>query len=85
MKQPLQQAMRSLEDAVGDLDKFVADQLGYDSLDEMHDAFMGLQVDAIAAAIHQMQNGKAVIIADQTGIGKGRQAAAIIRWAASHG
>ena len=46
---------------------------------------MGLQVDAIAAAIHQIKLGKAVIIADQTGIGKGRTAAGIIRWTIKQG
>ena len=85
MRQPLEQAMLSLEDAVGDLDEFVRKELGYDSLDEVHDHFMGLQVDSVAAAIHQIKNGKAVVIADQTGIGKGRQAAAIIRWAVKQG
>ena len=30
-------------------------------MDDLHDVFMGLQVDAIAAAIHQMQRGKAAI------------------------
>lgn len=85
MKSPLEQAMNVLEDAVGNIDKFVAKELGYKSLDELHDAFMGLQVDSIAAAIHQIRKGKAIVIADQTGIGKGRQAAAIIRWAANNG
>jgi hypothetical protein len=81
MAQPLQEALSALEDSVGDIDKFAAKELGYASIDEMHDALMGLQVDSVAAAIHQIKAGKAIIIADQTGIGKGRQAAAIIRWA----
>jgi strawberry notch-like protein/NTP hydrolase family protein len=85
MKSPLEQAMSALEDEVGDLDKFAAKELGYKSVKDLHDAFMGLQVDSVAAAIHEMQQGKAVVIADQTGIGKGRQAAAIIRWAAKRG
>jgi broad specificity phosphatase PhoE len=85
MKSPLEQAMSVLEDEVGDLDKFAAKELGYKSVNDLHDAFMGLQVDSVAAAIHEMQQGKAVVIADQTGIGKGRQAAAIIRWAAKRG
>jgi C-terminal domain on Strawberry notch homologue/P-loop containing NTP hydrolase pore-1/ddrB-like ParB superfamily domain len=78
-------AMENLSDQVGDLDQFVADELGYGSVEHMQEAFMGLQVDTIAAAIHAISKGKAIIIADQTGIGKGRQAAAIIRWANLHG
>ena len=85
MKSPLEQAMNRLEDEVGNLDNYVAKELGYDSVNDLHDAFMGLQVDSVAAAIHQIQQGKAIVIADQTGIGKGRQAAAIIRWAAKNG
>jgi hypothetical protein len=85
MRGPLKQAMNRLEDEVGDIDEFVRSELGYSTKDEMHDVLMGLQVDSVAAAIHQIKRGKAVIIGDQTGIGKGRQAAAIIRWAARNG
>ncbi|MEI7464440.1 MAG: PLxRFG domain-containing protein [Burkholderiales bacterium] len=85
MAGPLQSALDRLEDEVGDLDEFVALELGYDSVNAVHNAFMGLQVDSIASAIHQIKNGKGVIIADQTGIGKGRQAAGVIRWAAKNG
>lgn len=82
MAGPTQDALNRLEDVAGDIDAFAARELGYTSVEEMHDALMGLQVDAIASAIYQMKDrGKGVIIADQTGIGKGRQAAAIIRWA----
>ncbi len=82
MAGPTQDALNRLEDVVGDIDAFAARELGYASVEEMHDALMGLQVDAIASAIYQMkERSKGVIIADQTGIGKGRQAAAIIRWA----
>ncbi|MFZ2982031.1 MAG: PLxRFG domain-containing protein [Sphingobium sp.] len=85
MAQPTQDALSALEDAVGDIDEFAATELGYKSVDELHQALMGLQVDSVATAIHQIKQGKAVVIADQTGIGKGRQAAAIIRWAAKNG
>lgn len=86
MQQPTQDALSRLEDAVGDIDQYVAKELGYPSVKVMHQAFMGLQVDSVASAIYQIdQKDKGVIIADQTGIGKGRQAAAVIRWAARKG
>ncbi len=85
MRGPLQAALDRLEDKVGDLDKNVMAELGYASVADVHRAFMGLQVDSIAAAIDQIRDGKGTIIADQTGIGKGRQAAAIIRWSARQG
>lgn len=85
MAQPMQDALSSLEDAAGDIDQFVMSELGYESQDVLNDSLMGLQVDSVAAAIYQMKQGKGIVIADQTGIGKGRQAAAIIRWAERSG
>lgn len=85
MVQPMQRAMETVSNQVGDLDQFVSDELGYSNVEEMQKAFMGLQVDTVAAAIQAISRGKGVIIGDQTGIGKGRQAAAIIRWAELHG
>lgn len=81
MAGPTQDALNSLEDKVGDIDEFARQELGYKSVADLHNALMGLQVDSVASAIHQIKEGKGVIIADQTGIGKGRQAASIIRWA----
>ena len=81
MAQSLESALDSIESKVGDLDQYVIDKLGYDSIEDLHAAFMGLQVDAVAAAIYNIENNKGIIIADQTGVGKGRQAAAIIRYA----
>jgi len=86
MKQPLMDSLAVLSDVVGDIDQYAADELGYDSVSTLHDALMGLQVDSVASAIHQIkEKNKGIIIADQTGIGKGRQAAAIIRWAEKNG
>jgi hypothetical protein len=85
MAGPTQDALNRLEDEVGDIDEFARTELGYGSVDELHKALMGLQVDSVASAIQQIKSGKGVIIADQTGIGKGRQAASIIRWAVKNG
>lgn len=85
MAQPTQDALSRLEDEVGDIDEFARKELDYKTVDELHGALMGLQVDSVATAIWQIKRGKAVVIADQTGIGKGRQAASIIRWAAKQG
>lgn len=85
MAQPTQDALSRLEDEVGDIDEFARKELGYDTVADLHNALMGLQVDSVATSIYQIKQGKAVVIADQTGIGKGRQAASIIRWAARQG
>lgn len=78
-------ALADLESEVGNLDQFVMNELGYDSLTDLHRSFMGLQVDTIAAGIQNMRNGKGIIIADQTGVGKGRQAAGLLRYALRQG
>lgn len=82
MRDALADALDALENKVGDLADYVRKKLGYDSDEELDEAPMRLQIDSVAAAIYQMETrGRGVVIADQTGIGKGRQAAAIIRWA----
>ncbi len=86
MRQPLMDSLLTLEDNVGDIDEYAAKELGYRNTEQLHDALMGLQVDSVASAIYQIkEKNKGIIIADQTGIGKGRQAAAIIRWAMLNG
>jgi hypothetical protein len=67
--------------AVGDVDKFVADRLKYDTVDELCNFFGKEQIDAIATAIYQHEvTGDSIIVADQTGVGKGRIAAGLIRY-----
>ena len=61
------------------IDEFVTSELGYDSVEAMHNALAAEQVDSVAMAIDQMKQGQALVIGDQTGVGKGRQMAALIR------
>lgn len=67
------------------IDEFVTSELGYDSVEAMHNALAAEQVDSVAMAIDQMKQGQALVIGDQTGVGKGRQMAALIRWAVRQG
>lgn len=78
-------ALKELEQRVGPIDEFVRERLGYKTTDEMHKGLAAEQVDAVALAIYQIENGGAQIIGDETGIGKGRQAAALIRYAKRRG
>ena len=79
-------AMQSLQETIGqNIDDWLTGELEYKSVDGMREALMSLQVEGAAAAVWQMQQGKSVIIGDQTGVGKGRQAAAVIRWAERKG
>lgn len=74
------EALSRLERQVGSLDEYVADELGYLPA-EIGRYFNAEQVDALALAIRAMQTGAGFIIGDQTGIGKGRVVAGVIRYA----
>lgn len=78
---------RATKDAVeriakkhGGVDEYVAKALNYD-VNSLSDYFSAEQIDAIAASIDNIGKGAAFIIGDQTGVGKGRVVAAMIRYA----
>lgn len=67
--------------ALKDVVEFVRRELQYSTREELCKSLAAEQIDAVAMAILKVKAGQAMIIGDQTGIGKGRQAAAIIRYA----
>lgn len=73
-------AMDRLVGAVGDVDEFVASCLNK-KVSELSALYTPEQVDAIALAIWNIQRGRGLILADETGQGKGRILAAVIQWA----
>ncbi len=82
----MQDALNAMHLKVGDVDQYVTRKLKYKNVDEMHNAIAAEQIDAVALAIYNIeQKGQGVIIGDQTGIGKGRQAAAMIRYGWAQG
>ncbi len=85
MQTTSQDALTNLEKRVGNIDEYVTRELGYDSVEQMIGYFGAEQVDGIALGIDNFAKGAGVIIGDQTGIGKGRQVAGILRWAMRKG
>lgn len=85
MVEAMDKTLKRIEEEYGNIDEFVTNELGYDSIDAMHKALAAEQVDSVAMAIYNMKKGEALIIGDQTGVGKGRQMAALIRWAHRQG
>lgn len=77
MKDSTAEALSTLEERVGSVDSFVARELGYKE-SELGNYFSAEQIDAIALAVDNVNNGGAFIIGDQTGIGKGRFVAAML-------
>ncbi len=62
----------------GEVDAFVADEYGY-TLQELGEIFSPEQVDAMALAVDAEERGRGFLVADETGVGKGRLLAAIMR------
>ena len=80
------EAMARIKKLVGgNINAFVADRLMMDEV-ELCKALAAEQIDSVAATIYNFEAYRqGIIVADQTGIGKGRQAAAIIRYAVCEG
>lgn len=74
-------ALSKLDDALcGDVSGYVAKRL-HMSIEELGNALAAEQVDGVALAMYNIEKrAQSIIIGDQTGIGKGRQAAAMIRY-----
>lgn len=85
MVEAMDNVLTQIEAQHGSIDKFIKTELEYDTIDEAHQALAAEQMDSVAMAIYQMKQGQALIIGDQTGVGKGRQMAALIRWAVQRG
>ena len=85
LAEPLSIALNELQEAVGDVDEYVMQELGYDNKQKLYDGLAAEQIDGVALAIRQLSQNYGFLIGDVTGLGKGRQAAAIIRWAQKHG
>lgn len=77
-------SLRALESRVGPVDAYVAQELGYPPKSISH-YFSAEQVDALGLAIEQIKRNSGFIIGDQTGVGKGRVVAGVIRWAIKNG
>lgn len=80
-----QEAVNKNLEKLGDADQFLVDELGYNDKDDLYSHFAAEQVDSVALALQQAKKGNAFIIGDMTGIGKGRQAASLIRYAKKQG
>lgn len=82
----MRKALTNLTSAIGgDVSGFVCAKLKMNS-NELYDALKAEQIDGVALAIYNIEaRHEGCIIGDQTGVGKGRQAAAVIRYAIKQG
>ncbi len=60
---PLSNALQRISEAHGgDIDAYVAKELGFESIEAMHEVFAAEQVDALGMALHHMSQGKGFIL-----------------------
>lgn len=77
----IRNSLETIEREIGmSVDEFVSDRLQYPKGADLSQYFFAEQVEAIASTIYSIENGGAVINGFGTGSGKGRIAAAIIRY-----
>jgi len=72
-------ALEKLQQSVGDIDDYVREQLQYKSNTEMWGHLSATQIDSVALALDRIDKGSALIVGHQTGVGKGRVGAALVR------
>ncbi len=84
MRTAVVEALEALVQRQGDVDTFVAKKLGM-TVQQVLDGFSAEQVDALALAIDNIEQAKGFIIGDQTGVGKGRFVAGMIKYAITNG
>jgi hypothetical protein len=72
-------ALASVESRHGPIAKYVSSELGYKAAD-LGKHYSAEQVDALGLAIDNIERGGSLILGDQTGIGKGRVLAGLIRY-----
>ncbi len=85
MAYEVQRALNKVVQRQGNLDNYVRDHLKYNTVEELWKGLAAEQVDSIALYLHQLGREQGLIIGDQTGVGKGRQAAGMIRHAILNG
>ena len=79
-----QSYLTKVESLYGGVDDYVSNQLGM-GLRTLESRFAPEQIDGIAVMLSRYAVQRSSILADDTGIGKGRQLAAISTWANKHG
>lgn len=81
----VQSSLNGVVRSRGNVDTFVQQRLRYRTKKDLHKALAAEQVDSMGLYLHQFDKGMGLIVGDQTGVGKGRQAAAVIRHAILNG
>lgn len=85
MANAAQMALAKFEKQYRSIDEYVTAKLGFESVEILHQRLFAEQIDSIGLAMHNLEHGNGFVIADQTGIGKGCQCAALMIYAMQQG
>ena len=86
MAEAVSNYLQNLQEEIGDLDEFVRDRLGYKTKEGLYGVMGAEQIEGVALAIDAIERGTGgFVIGHQTGVGKGRMVAAIMRYAKNQG
>lgn len=85
MAQPVHRHLNEIANDEGSVIEFVRAEMCEPDEDAIRMKISGEQIDGVALAMREMIDGRAFILGDMTGIGKGRQLAMLLKWAQRHG
>lgn len=85
MAQPVHRHLNAIANDEGSVIEFVRSEMCEPDADDIRKKISGEQIDGVALAMRQMLDGRAFILGDMTGVGKGRQLAMLLKWAQRHG
>lgn len=85
MAEPVHRHLNEIAADEGSVIEFVRAEMCEPTADEIRKKISGEQIDGVALAMRQINAGRAFILGDMTGIGKGRQLAMLLKWAQRHG
>lgn len=84
LQAPVQQYLTGVEEQYGSVDELVSHELGM-GMGTLAARFSPEQIDGVSIMLSRLMIGRSSILADDTGIGKGRQLAALAVWANKRG
>lgn len=73
------------KERVKNWDQWITKELGFKKKEDLFKCFSAEQIDSIGLTITNFERGNGFIVADETGVGKGRILSGICRWAIKHG
>ena len=85
MRDAMQTAIQRFEADMGPVDTYVLKKLQYSSYEALYKCLAAEQIEVVALTIREIERGQALIMGWQTGVGKGRCCAAIMRYARLEG